>query len=162
GFDGFLHKGQSMPSLSTHCQMRRWGALDRFWIAAALAGAVLIPSAVRAADESALETRLKATPFKIAFEAYSDGNSDIFVMNADGSDQVNLTHSKDQQEHYPQVSPDGSKICFTVDVGEGRDAVRSLWVMNVDGSGRTKIADNAREPFWSPDGKVIGYLPQEY
>ena len=22
--------------------------------------------------------------------------------------------------------------------------------------------DNAREPFWSPDGKVIGFLPQEY
>jgi len=35
-------------------------------------------------------------------------------------------------------------------------------VMNVDGTGQTKIADNAREPFWSPDGKVIGYLPQEY
>ena len=110
----------------------------------------------------ALRERLKSTPFKIAFEAYADGNSDIFVMNADGSNLVNLTHSPDQQEHYPQVSPDGSKICYTLDTGEGRDAVRSLWVMNVDGSGHKKIAENAREPFWSPDGKVIGYLPQEY
>ena len=66
------------------------------------------------------------------------------------------------QEHYPQISPDGTKICYTVDAGEGRDAVRSLWVMDIDGKNRTKIADKAREPFWSPDGKVIGYLPQEY
>jgi len=120
------------------------------------------PCLVRADDQPALRDRLKATPFKIAYEAYTDGNSDIFVMNADGSGKVNLTHSPNQQEHYPQVSPDGSKICYTVDTGEGREAVRSLWVMNVDGSGQKRIAENAREPFWSPDGKVIGYLPQEY
>ncbi len=34
--------------------------------------------------------------------------------------------------------------------------------MDIDGSNRKKIADYAREPFWSPDGKVIGYLDQEY
>jgi Tol biopolymer transport system component len=113
-------------------------------------------------DSPSLRERLKATPFKIAFEAYADGNSDIFLMNADGSGATNLTHSPDQQEHYPQVSPDGSKICYTVDAGEGQQAVRSLWVMNIDGSDRKKIAENAREQFWSPDGKVIGYLPQEY
>jgi Tol biopolymer transport system component len=121
-----------------------------------------LSSGVRADDQTPLKDLLKVTPYKIAFEAYHDGNSDIWVMNADGSNAVNLTHSPDQQEHYPQVSPDGSKICYTVDRGEGRDAVRSLWVMNIDGTNQTKIAENAREPFWSPDGKVIGYLPQEY
>jgi Tol biopolymer transport system component len=83
-------------------------------------------------------------------------------MNADGSNPVNLTKTPKEHEHYPQVSPDGTKICFNVDSGEGREAVRSLWVMDVDGGHRHKIADHAREPFWSPDGKVIGYLPQEY
>jgi Tol biopolymer transport system component len=105
---------------------------------------------------------LAAERFKIAWEAYADGNSDIWVMNADGSGKVNLTHSRDANEHYPQVSPDGTKIAFTVDAGEGRDAVRSLWIMDVDGQNRRKIADRAREPFWAPDGKVIAYLPQEY
>ena len=47
-------------------------------------------------------------------------------MNADGSEQVNLTQTPKVHEHYPQVSPDGTKICFSVDEGEGRDAVRSL------------------------------------
>jgi hypothetical protein len=134
--------------------------------AATTLGLAFIASAAPGGEAPAttppLENRLKATPFKIAYESYVDGNSDIFLMNADGSNKVNLTHTPDVNEHYPQVSPDGTRICFNVDQGEGRDAVRSLWVMNVDGSGRRKIADRAREPFWSPDGKVIGYLPQEY
>ncbi|HET6250057.1 MAG TPA: hypothetical protein VFE47_20365 [Tepidisphaeraceae bacterium] len=116
------------------------------------------------ADEPAtsLRERLKAEPFKIAWESYANGNSDIYVMAADGSTPVNITNTPDVQEHYPQVSPDGKKICFNVDSGEGRDAVRSLWIMDIDGKNRKQIADHAREPFWSPDGKVIGYLPQEY
>ncbi len=109
-----------------------------------------------------LRERLKAEPLKIAWEAYADGNSDIFIMNADGSNVVNLTNTPKENEHYPQVSPDGTKICFTLDAGEGREAVRSLWIMDIDGKNRVKIADHAREPFWSPDGKTIGYLPQEY
>ena len=83
-------------------------------------------------------------------------------MNADGSNPVNLTHTPKQHEHYPQISPDGSKLCYSVDEGEGREAVRSLWVMDIDGKHRKKLMDHAREPFWSPDSKVIGFLPQEY
>jgi dipeptidyl aminopeptidase/acylaminoacyl peptidase len=83
-------------------------------------------------------------------------------MNADGSGQVNLTGTPNVNEHYPQISPDATKIAFAVDEGEGRDAVRSLWVMDIDGKNRRKLADHAREAFWSPDGKRIGFLPQEF
>lgn len=134
----------------------------RGFLAAAIAGVFFAASFARAESTPTLAQRLGALPLKIAYEAYANGNSDIWVMNADGSGKVNLTHSPGVNEHYPQVSPDGKKICFTIDAGEGRDAVRSLWVMDVDGSNRKKLADHAREPFWSPDGKVIGYLPQEY
>jgi hypothetical protein len=34
--------------------------------------------------------------------------------------------------------------------------------MDVDGSHRKKLIDAAREPFWSPDSKIIGFLPQEF
>ncbi len=125
----------------------------------ALAGSV---AALWASDPQPLREQLKSLPYKIAYESYVDNNWEIFSMNPDGTGRINLTKTADQQEHYPQVSPDGSKICFTVDKGEGRDTVRSLWVMNSDGSSRRKLADYAREPFWSPDGKVIGFLPQEY
>lgn len=115
-----------------------------------------------ASDPSTLRDQLKALPYKIACESYVNSNWDIIVMNADGSNPVNITQTPDINEHYPQVSPDGTRICFVGDKGEGRDAVRSVYVMDIDGANRKKIADYAREPFWAPDGKVIAYLDQEY
>ena len=129
---------------------------------ALLAGALLAAGTVAAEEEASFRERLSHLQFKIAYETYVNDNWEIFVMNADGSNPVNLTRTPMEHEHYPQVSPDGTKICFSVDQGEGRDAVRSLYVMDVDGTHRKKLADNAREPFWSPDSKVIGFLPQEY
>jgi len=119
-------------------------------------------TAAAVSGQAPLRERLKASPFKIAYETYVDNNWEIFVMNADGSAPVNLTRTPNEHEHYPQVSPDGTKICFSVDEGQGRDAVRSLYVMDADGRHRRKLVDHAREPFWSPDSKVIGYLPQEF
>jgi Tol biopolymer transport system component len=115
-----------------------------------------------AAESIPLRGRLEQTRFKIAYETYVNRNWEIFAMDADGSQPVNLTQTPDLHEHFPQISPNGEKICFVCDEGEGRDAVRSLWVMEIDGRNRHKLAEHAREPFWSPDGKTIGFLPQEY
>jgi Tol biopolymer transport system component len=127
-----------------------------------LAGVVAWTVCAGAAETTTLQQQLKSTPFKIAYESYANNNSDIWVMNADGSHAVNITRTPGESEHYPQVSPDGTKIAFVSDRGEGRDAVRTLYYMDIYGRHRTKVADYAREPFWSPDGKVIGFLPQEY
>ncbi len=130
---------------------------------AALLLCLLQPLSGSSADGGpSLRERLTGSPFKIAYESYVDDNWEIFVVNADGSKLVNLTRTPQVQEHYPQASPDGTKICFSVDTGEGREAIRSLWVMDVDGRNRRKLADGAREPFWSPDSQRIGFLPQEY
>ena len=126
-----------------------------------LATLFLVPSS-QAQAQAPFRERLNRLPFKIAYETYTNDNWEIFVMNADGSNPVNLTRTPKEHEHYPQVSPDGTKICFSVDEGEGRDTVRSLYVMDSDGKNRRKLVDHAREPFWSPDSKVIGFLPQEY
>ncbi len=134
------------------------GAFRLVWLSYSLA---LIAITAQSAQTAFLES-LKKTPFKIAFESYVENNWEIFAISADGSGSVNLTQTPQVHEHYPQASPDGKKICFSVDTGAGREAVRSLWVMDSDGKNRKKLADNAREPFWSPDGKVIGFLPQEF
>jgi dipeptidyl aminopeptidase/acylaminoacyl peptidase len=112
--------------------------------------------------QAPLRELLEHVPFKVAYETYVNNNWEIFVVNADGSNPVNLTKTPNLHEHYPQISPDGSKICYSVDEGEGREAVRSLYVMDIDGNNRRKLADHAREPFWSPDGKTIGFLSQEF
>ena len=112
------------------------------------------------------ELDLKAIPFKIVHETLreTDGktNWELHLINADGSNPINLTQTPEIDEMYPHVSPDGSKICFVADEGSGRSKVRNVYYMNIDGTGRVKIADNARQPCWSPDGKTIAYLEAEY
>lgn len=142
--------------------MKRPIRLMPWWLVCALLIVNFAGFVEPAQAQAPLRARLKALPFKIAYESYVNNNWEIFVMNPDGSDPVNLTQTPSVNEHYPQISPDGTKICFAVDEGEGRDAVRSLWVMDINGKHRRKLADHAREGFWSPDGKVIGFLPQEY
>src|SRR3954470_12492823 len=103
-----------------------------------MSAAALLSLNTFASDAHPFRDQLKTVPFKIAYESYVDNNWEIFVMNADGSDPVNLTKTP-EQEHYPQISPDGSRICYTVDVGEGRDTVRSLWIMDTDGKNRKQL-----------------------
>jgi len=105
---------------------------------------------------------LKATKHKIVCESNRSGNWDLWIMNADGSNPVNLTKTVEIDELYPKVSPDGTKICFVGDEGKGDEKVRNLYVMDIDGSNRTKIADNSREPCWSHDGTRIGFLRAEF
>jgi len=115
-----------------------------------------------------------AIPFKIVYETLreTDGkeNWELYLINADGSDPVNLTKTPDVDEMYPHASPDGTKICFVADEtitdesmrqDYGRK-IRNVYYMNLDGTGRVKVADNARQPCWSPDSKTIAYLKAEY
>lgn len=98
----------------------------------------------------------------LVHESYDENNWELFLSGADGTSQQNLTNTKDQHELYPQVSPDGKHVCFVADVGSGRKTVRSVWVMDIDGKNRRKIADHARQPCWHPDSQTIAYLPQEF
>jgi Tol biopolymer transport system component len=109
---------------------------------------------------------LEEIPFKILYETYRKTNGrnnwELYLINADGSGSVNLTRTSYTDEMYPHVSPDGTKICFIIDAGTGRRKVRSVYYMNIDGTGRVKVADNARQPCWGPDSKSIAYLKGEY
>ena len=91
----------------------------------------------------------------IAFESYRNGNAEIYVMNADGSGQTNLTNNSGN-ESSPVWSPDGSKLAFSSD----RDGNAEIYVMNADGSGQTRLTNNTAtdgEPAWSPDGSKIAF-----
>jgi TolB protein len=109
-----------------------------------------------------LWAQLKTYPHQIVYETNRDGNWELYLMNADGSHPVNLTHTPEIDELYPKPSPDGSKICFVADEGKGPARVRNIYVMERDGSKRVKVADNAREPCWRADGRAIAYLKGEF
>jgi Tol biopolymer transport system component len=120
------------------------------------------PGAEPAEGSSELLAELASYPNRIVYETNRDGNFELYVCNADGSNPVNVTRTADVEELYPKPSPDGSKICFVADTGSGDRKVRDVYVMNSDGTGRMKIADNGREPCWSPDGTRIAYLKGEF
>jgi hypothetical protein len=135
-----------------------------------VAAAALLPGVsaeLRAGDQPAegssdLLEELKHYRHKLVYETNRDGNWELYLSKADGSNPVNLTRTPDVDELYPKPSPDGSKICFVADTGKGDARIRNVYYMNSDGTGRTKIADNGREPCWCPDETKIAYLKGEF
>ena len=92
----------------------------------------------------------------VAFNSLRDGNSEIYVMRADGSQQTRLTFNSAIDEH-PAPSPDGTHIAFD----SNRDGPFHIFVMNVDGSGTTGLTNtsgNDSDPTWSNDGKSIAFV----
>jgi Tol biopolymer transport system component len=112
-----------------------------------------------AADDLAAE--LKDYPHKIIYETYPDGNWELFVTAADGSEKVNLTRTPDVHELYPHASPDGATIAFVVDKNEHGSKQRSVYIMNRDATGRRRVAANARQHCFSGDGTKLAYLRSE-
>ena len=88
---------------------------------------------------------------RLAFQSYRDGNSEIYVSDADGSNQTNLTRNP-TTDVAPRWSPDGARITFV------RDS--QVWIMNADGSDPTQLTtgSNDSEPQWSPDGTHIALI----
>jgi Tol biopolymer transport system component len=144
-------------------QFIAWAMAAIFMSLGLLAGADSPGSKAESKGPSAdLLKELKAYKHKIVYESNREGNFDLYLVNADGSNPVNLTQTPDVDEVYPKPSPDGSKICFVADEGKGASKVRNVYYMNSDGTGRTKVADNAREPCWNPDGTAIAYMKGEF
>ena len=143
-------------------------AADNVWVTVTKDGVsnkepdwvALAPAA--GSKQTRLRAELSKLSHKIVHESYRKGNWDIFMMRADGSAGVNLTKTPDADDMYPHASPDGKKICFVVDEGIARDRKRNVYLMNADGTGRTLVAKNARQPCWSPDGRQLLYARGEY
>lgn len=76
-------------------------------------------------------------------------NPEIFVMDSDGSNPINLSNHPARDE-YPRWSSDGTKIAFSSQ-REGT-FVSSIYVMNADGSDQTPVTDarvgHAKQPDW--------------
>ena len=82
----------------------------------------------------------------------TEGIFDIFVMNANGTGQVNLTNTPTVNEDYPAWAPDGSVIAFA------RDG--DIYTMTPAGTNLTRLTSSAAdefEPDWAPDSRQLVY-----
>jgi len=114
---------------------------------------------------------------QIAFESFRDEGKDIWIMEADGSNPVNLTGkltslesqtsfspegklitiTPTSSERHPSWSSDGTQIAFT----SNRDGNPEIYVMDADGTNLVKLTNNAaidQGPDWSPDGTQIAFM----
>ncbi len=113
---------------------------------------------------------------KIVYSSTQSGNSEIWVMNADGTSPTQLTFDANTNgpegpdANFPSFSPDGTKIVFLC----GWETLYgNICVMNADGSGRIQLTHNpddglkmdepsSDEPAWSPDGLSIMFDSNQY
>jgi Tol biopolymer transport system component len=90
---------------------------------------------------------------KIAFQSWENDTAEIYVMDADGGNFVQLTHNS-AYDDYPTWSPDGTEIVFV----SGRDGNEEIYVMSADGTNQRRLTRNSATdtwPSWSSDGKEI-------
>ena len=95
----------------------------------------------------------------IAFESSRDGDAEIFVMPADGSDPVQITDNE-VNDFSPEWSPDGSRLVFqTTYPSESGGDERSAIAMVGSGGGEVVVLTAGPRfdgrPVWSPDGSLI-------
>ena len=84
-----------------------------------------------------------------------EGDNEIYVMDTDGSNVVQLTHNT-AFDTSPSWSPDGRRIVFVSD----RDEATEIYLMDTDGSNVVQLTKNATYesvPSWSPDGRRIAF-----
>ena len=98
-------------------------------------------------------------PLSIAFHSNSAGNTELYVMNPDGTDQTRITFDPrvDQQ---PDISPNGRQIVFnsTRITDTNPEGDLEIFVMNADGGNVRQLTFNAASdawPRWSPNGRQI-------
>jgi Tol biopolymer transport system component len=92
---------------------------------------------------------------EIAFNRYTNGRQDVYVMRADGSGIRQLT--TDGSSSSPGWSPDGATIVFARETPGHAD----IYTMQRDGTDVTRLTHDAlREytPVWSPDGSSIAFV----
>ena len=107
-------------------------------------------------EELWLRQELAAQKSRVVFTSRRDANNEIYVMDADGGNQENLTNNP-AYDADPDWSPDGTKITF---VSSRDGGVSQIHVMDADGKNLIRLTDGRREkgdPSWSPDGQKIAF-----
>lgn len=94
---------------------------------------------------------------KIAYVKYSgDAKScAIWVMNTDGTDQMQITDAKKGYAYYPRWSPDDTKLVFQSTKKDKKDA--DIYIVSLNGENLVQLTQNQSydgSPYWTTDGYI--------
>lgn len=94
---------------------------------------------------------------QLLFTGYGLTNSFIGLINADGTDPVDLSGRPATDEGFPAWSPDGQQIVFATRM----DGNNEIYIMGADGTNLKRLTNNPADDFgpaWSPDGSKIAFV----
>lgn len=117
-----------------------------------------VVTAVSGSAQADVAVSVVGKGLRILFAGYQNGDTDIYLMNEDGSEPTNLTMAPGSTELEPAARPDGSLIAYISDqAGPGWD----IYTMLPDGSGVQNLSNDPGashlDPTWSPDGQRIAF-----
>jgi len=99
---------------------------------------------------------------KIVFTSVREGEAEIYIMNADGTNPTNLTNNPFNGDFDPELTRNGSRIVFSRRYyNEDSTTNYEIFTINPDGSNEHQLTHSAdfseRYPTWSPDGSMIAF-----
>jgi len=98
---------------------------------------------------------------KVVFVSGRQGNKDLWIMNADGTDPYRLTAALSPFQFYddPAWSPDGKRIACASNRGSRGNP--DIWIIDLERATQLQLTDNESidwMPTWSPDGSQIAFV----
>ena len=109
----------------------------------------------KVAMEETTEVAIEINGDSIVFSSDRDGDFEIYIMDSDGANIVQLTDNN-SEDCSPCFSPDGDIITFSSD----RDGDFEIYIMDSDGANIVKLTDNGFYNYYScfsPDGDSIAF-----
>jgi Tol biopolymer transport system component/DNA-binding winged helix-turn-helix (wHTH) protein len=97
---------------------------------------------------------------KIVFSVFSNNVTDLYSINADGSNRIQLTANAGQDNNFPTVSHDGRFVVFT----SNRTGTTQIWRMDIDGRNQKQLTlseepnERVQSPALSADGTEVFFI----
>jgi Tol biopolymer transport system component len=95
---------------------------------------------------------------KIVYASNESGSMNIYMMDADGSNQVALTATEGVYNGGPFFSPDGNRVVFRAD--RTQPNYLQIYLIDLQSGKEEQLTDNGAvnwAPYWHPDGNEIAF-----